>query len=276
MSHHHPPRRFPLLLAMLALSLLIVAPALAYTVFLKDGTQIIAKEKYRIEGERVILTLPSGTQAFYQAAEVDIAKTEEFNKVDYGTAKVIEGKETRTLATDEALDDKVTLTDLLSRREKTLAMPEPQRRAPDTPTPTERDSQELAASVPRTKAGFADFFEMPREPYPKAVILSEVMRYLKGQGWDAVRLYRGTRLDRPLVEIVAASEASVFKAMKDAANGLVQIHERFPEDVGGFELLLVTDSQLRAGQFTLTPELANLLVTEELDVASFFLRYVEF
>ncbi|MEE8526731.1 MAG: hypothetical protein V3T72_22570, partial [Thermoanaerobaculia bacterium] len=269
MNHCRRPSPFPALLSIVALSLLAAVPALAYTVFLQDGTQIIVKEKYHIEGDRAILTLPSGTRAFYQAAEIDVAKTEEFNKVDYGTAKVIEGKETRTLADDELLDDKVTLTDLLNRRGRTLTMPEPQRRDPDSPTPAELDDGELAASVPRTKAGFADLFEVPRDPYPKPTILSEVMRYLKGQGWDNIRLYRGTRLDRPLVEIVAASEASVFKAMKDAANSLVQIHERFPEDVGAFELLLVTDNQLRAGQFTLTPELANMLVTEELDPASF-------
>lgn len=264
-------------LVIVLLSVLAAAPALAYTVFLKDGTKIITREKYRIDGERAILTLPSGTETFYQASEIDVAKTDEFNQIDYGTARVIEGSKTRTLATDESLDEEATLSDLLNRRERTpLAMPDNPQRSPDDRQPGAADQAEFAASVPRTKAGFADLFEMDRDPYPKPTILGEVMRYLKGQGWDNVRIYRGTRLDRPLVEMVAASEASVFKAIKDAANGLVQLHERFPKDVAAFELLLMTDNQLRAGQFTLTPDLANMLVTDELDAASFFLRYVEF
>ncbi len=275
MSHLRHPSRRAVFVTIFALSVLVALPALAYTVFLKDGTQIVTREKYRIEGDRAILTLPSGTETFYSASEIDVARTDEFNKVDYGTAMVIEGRKTRTMAEDELLDEKVTLTDLLSQRERTLGRREPPPQPEVAPTPEEIAAGELS-SIPRTKAGYVDFFQLPRDPYPKATILSEVMRYLKGQGWDDVRLYRGTNLDRPLVEIVAASEASVFKAMKDAANGLVQIHERFPEDVGAFELLLLTDSQVRAGQFTLTPELANMLVTEELDASSFFLRYVEF
>ena len=267
---------FAAVASIVALALSAAAPGWAYRVFLKDGTEIVTEEKYRVEGEMAILTLPGGTQASYLASEIDVAKTEEFNKIDYGTAKVIEGNQARTVATDELLNDKETLSDLLARRKQGLALPEQSVR-PDRLAPTVGGADgEEARDAPMTKAGFIDLFSMPREPYPKPTIMSEVMRYLKGQGVDNVRLYRGSRLDRPLVEIVAASEASVFKAMKDSANSLVQIHERFPEDVAAFELLLLTDNQVRAGQFTLTPELANMLATEEMDPASFFLRYVEF
>lgn len=252
----------------------VAMPAMAYTVILKDGTKITTQKKYRIEGDKAILTLVSGTEAFYDASEIDVAATEEFNRVDYGTATVIEGRQSRQMATDESLDEEETLSELLGRRKGRLALPEPRQRR-ERRTAVEEDGDE-GGELPRTKAGFLDFFSMPRDPYPNPTIMTEVMRYLKGQGVDDVRLYRGSRADRPLVEIVAASEASVFKALEDAANSLVQIHERFPQDVGAFELLLLTDNQVRAGQFTLTPELASLLVSDELDPPNFFLRYVEF
>ena len=117
---------------------------------------------------------------------------------------------------------------------------------------------------------------MRREPYRNSEVTEEVLGYLKGQGVDRVRIFQGTEADRPMLEIVAASEASVFKALKDSASGLVQIHERFPKEVAAFEVVLMTESQARAGQFMLTPELAELLVGERINVSNFFLRYVEF
>ncbi len=270
-SPHRPPNPARRTVIPLLLLLLLAVPAGAYTVFFKDGSQITTRDKYRIEGDRAILTLPNGAEYFYDAAQIDVEKTEQFNQVNLGTAKLIEGGETQRIPENQSLDDKVTLKDLLSRRESGLAMPERRQRAVETVP-----DAGSGTAVPRTKAGFIDLLNLSRDPYPKPTIMGEVMRFLKGQGVDNVRLYRGSQGDRPLVEIVAASEASVFKALKDSANSLVQIHERFPDDVGAFELLLLTENQVRAGQFTLTPELANRLVTGELDPPSFFLRYVEF
>ncbi len=54
------------------------------------------------------------------------------------------------------------------------------------------------------------------------------MSYLRGQEVDEVRVYQGSKAKRALVEVVAASEASVFKVMKDAANCVLQLDQRFP------------------------------------------------
>jgi hypothetical protein len=76
--------------------------------------------------------------------------------------------------------------------------------------------------------------------------------------------------------VVAASEASVFKAMKDVANCLLQLEQRFPKKLESIELYLTADGKLPAGQFTLTSELANQLASGRTEPASFFVRYVEF
>lgn len=258
-------RRFQCALWMLVL-LLIGSPAWGYIVFLKDGSQIQTKEKPRIEGEKAILILPSGTEAFYDAGEIDFKKTEEVNVIDYGTAKLIEGLDkVTTLAQDARFEtEDPTFGDYIAGR--SLALPEVRRREAVTDD----------AGLPSTQAGFVDLMSLKRQPYPHSEITAEVLGYLKGQGVDRVRIFQGTEPDRPLLEIVTASEASVFKALSDSANGLAQIHERFPKKVAAFELVMMTESQARAGQFVLTPELANLLVTGRLKPAGFFLRFVEF
>lgn len=260
------PLRAPHLFGtLIALLLLVVAPASGYIVFLKDGSQIQTKEKYRIEGDQAILILPSGTPASYAASEIDVEKTEQVNVVDYGTATLIEGlKEPTRLPKEARFEDEGRFGDYISGRD--LALPEVRKRKAATP----------ADELPTTRAGFVDLMAFRRSPYPVAEVTTEVLGYLKGQGTDRVRIFQGTETDRPLIEIVSASEASVFKAIKDAANGLIQINEHFPELVTAFELVLMTDSQERAGQFVLTPDLANLLVSEKINVSQFFLRFVEF
>ena len=246
------------------------APSWGYIVVLKDGSQITTKEKYRIEGDKAILILPSGVQAFYDASDIDIDRTDRLNVTNYGTARLIEGQRTTQLSTEVRLDDRTTLRDLVGSRSG-LTLPPPTRR----PTPGQDSLDTSEGSVPLTPAGFVDLTSLTKRPHPNAEVTTEVMGYLKGQGIEEVRIYQGSQSDHALLEIVTASEASVFKAIKDSANGLVQINQRFSE-VAAFELLLLTDTGVRAGQFVITPELANLLVTDAVDLPTFYLRYVEF
>lgn len=263
-SASRPP--FLLLLALLALP---SVPAAGYIVFLKDGSQIQTKEKYRIEGDRAILVLPSGTEAFYDASEIDVEKTAEVNVVEYGTATLIEGGETQQLASDTRFeDDEEELGELLVRRGQGLALPEPRRR------------RQAAAATdggpPTTPAGFLDLTEWKRKPHPDAELAAELASAVEAQGFEAVRVFAGTAADRALVEIVTASEVLVFKALRDAASVLGQIEERSPGRLAAIELLLVTEAGQRGGQFLLTPELAADLAGGKLSPATFFLRYVEF
>jgi len=258
-------RRF----AIAVVLLVVTTPTWAYIVCLKDGSQIATKEKYRIVGEKAYLILPSGTETSLSVSEIDFEKTEELNQLNLGTARVIEatGPTTTPEAPEpEAQED--TLGDLVGRRSR-LSLP-----------PARKREEETAAAdygeLPLTQAGFVDLMALSRNPYTDSEITIELLQYLKGQGVEEIKIYQGTAADSPLIEIVANSEASVFKVLKDCANALVQLHGRFPEKVGALELLMVTGAQVRAGQFVLTPTMANLLVTEAIDAPTFFCRHVQF
>ena len=260
-----PSSLLPSLCASLIALWLTASPAWSYIVFLKDGAQIQTREKPRIEGDKAILVLLSGTEASYDASEIDFKKTEEVNVIEYGTAKLIEGlnQETR-LAKGTRFEEEPSFGDYISGRN--LALPEVRK----------REVVKTDDGTPITLAGFSDLMAFQRSPYPSSEIAEEVLGYLKGQGIERAHVFQGTEANRPLIEIVTPSEASVFQAIKVAAAGLAQIHERFPDQVKAFELVLMTESQDRAGQFLLTPERADLLVSERLTVSQFFLRYVEF
>lgn len=258
-------RRFVLVLVLL----LLATPAWAYVIYLKDGSQIQARDKYRVVGDKAYFTLPSGTETFIPLAEIDVTKTEEVNRVKLGAARILEGvgeAEERSRRTEPIRED--TLEDLIAGRSTGLSLPEVRRRdEASAPRPDE---------LPLTRAGYVDLMALPRLPYTDPEITSEVLQYLKGQGVEEVKIYRGTAPESPLIEVVANSEASVFKALKDCANALVQLNGRYPDRVGALELLLVTGAQVRAGQFVLTPPLANQLVTGKIDGPAFFYRHVQF
>lgn len=260
-----------------ALALLLLStPASAFIIFLKDGKQIVAREKYTVEGDQAVFQLPNGVRNSLPLAEIDIPKTTEINASSIGQGRLIEGLEQRDLIeVAPPPPEEQKLSDAIARRE--------QRRAAQA-AEAEREAAALAdeeggseASLPRTTAGYVDLSSWQRIAYDDADVATTLESYLNGQGIEGVNVYRGTRAQSPFLEvIVASSEASVFKAIKESANALIQIRDRYPAKVDRLELLLLTGSNLRAGQFSLTPDQAESLATGQVDPAAFFLRNVEF
>jgi hypothetical protein len=264
----HPPFPRPAILALLAL--LVAAPLLAagYTIYLKDGSRIVAKEKHRVENGRAIIILLNGTQTFVPAAQIDGPRTEEANRTGHGGALGLPGT-TQDVGPAPAQPPKdKTLADLISARGAApRELPGNRREKPAAPA---------SGQVAKTKAGYYDLGTLPRKPYSHADVTSELQQFFRGQGVETVEIYDGTQADRLLLEITTASEGSVFQALTAAANALLHVRNLHPNRVAAFEILLTTPARERAGQFVLTPELATDLVSKKLDVTAFFVRNVQF
>jgi len=260
------PQRLVLILIALAT---LAAPAWGYVVFLKDGKQIITKEKYRRQGDKVLLILQSGVTTELAASEVDFARTDKENEIELGTARVLEGGETRMMSREEerqGIDEpkRTTLSDLAERRN--LALPE---------LSTRREKTEQGETIPYTQAGFIDLERLPRRPLADEEVDAELQQYFESQGLEGFSIFQGSAGDHPLILVVANSDAAVFKALKDSAGALVQTQARFPKRLAGLEIFMKTEGNVRAGQFILSLDLANQLVAG-LDPKIFFTRYVQF
>lgn len=265
----HPRFLRPAMLALvaaLATATLLMAVA-AYTIFLKDGSSLVAKQKYTIENGRAIITLLNGTQTFVALDKIDIPKTDAANKGGYGNGVVIPGSP-QDVGTPPAQPQRdQTLGDLINKKG---AGPR------DVPTNKRDKDQAAGGRVVKTKAGYTDLVALARRPYPHPDITAAVQQFFHSQGVDEVEIYEGTTGDHPLLEISTNSEGSVFKALNSAAAGLLQIRDAFPNRVGAFEVLLTTPTRERAGQFVLTPEMATELVAKKVEVAAFFVKNVQF
>ncbi|MGD2113749.1 MAG: hypothetical protein PVG07_01750 [Acidobacteriota bacterium] len=252
-------------------ALALAAPAVAYVVVLKDGSQIIAEEKYRIQDGQAFIELPNGTVTSIDADEIDVEATEEANAEGYGQALVIERGTTRERTESDSrpadTQRRKSLADLVERGNNERLRLEPRRR---------EEPEESAAPLVRTPAGFVDLQSMPRRPFRDVELASDLQRFFRSQGIDNVELYQGTEPTHPFAEITTNSEASVFRSLEIAAESFLAARENHPDRITALELLLATPDRDRAGQFVLTPAMARELVGEEIDVAEFFVEHVQF
>lgn len=112
--------------ALLISFLVVAAPLGAYTIYLKDGSRIIAREAHKIEEGKALIVLQNGTQTFIDAAEIDLERTAEANRANYGTALILEDGEFKEAPTEYVAPREETLTDIA----RPGSRPEPRARRP--------------------------------------------------------------------------------------------------------------------------------------------------
>lgn len=240
-------------IATATLLLLAAAPLAAYTIYLKDGSHIIAKQKYRIEGKHAIIILPSGTESFLDVDQIDIEKTRAANHSNYGTALVLNnGKLTNSKPATPAPKGP-TLGDLIEER----------RVGPNVGL--SEGAQTRAVQ-----------HKMAPKPYPNTEIVDRITSFLSAQGLTHVTVLRGERLERPRIDIATDSESAVFRALEAGAKLLAQLRQDHPNSVLALSLHLHTSKGEHAGNFILTPERASELLGGQEEVSEFYVRHVQF
>lgn len=254
-----PSQRLRALVCALAVAL-VAAPALAYTIVLKDGSQIVAKTKYKIQGDRAIITLPSGTETAYAASEIDLEKTEAANRQDLGTAVVIEGGQVKPLDAPPATGSDNSLQNLIQKRPGGL--PEP---------PTTVQSRAPVGTERRMRPGPSG-----RSPMRDAQLANEVKALLITKG-AAADVYQGSTAKRAQLLFETTGEGPVFKALLASANALIQVQQRFPDRIEAFEVICaVPDSEGLGGRFTMTAAQAADLIAGRIELTRYFVDNVEF
>lgn len=252
-------------LILLLLASLATTPLIAYTIYLKDGSRLIAKDAYEIRGDTAYITLQNGTRTSIAAGEIDEARTKEANADSaYGSALVLEeGKLTEVPADDPVAQG--TLSDMISSRRSSAASRPPARR----PVAKAEIPQPLAA-------GGIDFLKLPRTPFSDLELAAEVQRVFRAQGVDQVAISQGTAPGRLLIDLTTNSEAAVFRGLEAAARALLHARDLDPSSSPVFELLLITAEREQAGQFVLTRTEAQALTDRSVETSTFFIENVRF
>jgi hypothetical protein len=260
MSH-----KTPRVLALALVLVILASPAIAYTIFMKDGSTIIAKREYRIDGENVIITLQNGTETFLAIVEIDVEKTKAFNKDNFGSAVLLEGGEIKALTTHRPIP-KQTLGDLIVSGD---AKPRPRQEA-------RRPTAQPAGSGPEmTAAGYVDLSSVRRYPYDNLDLMSELRSHFTSQGLEA-QVFRGTTDRGPMVQVTTSSESAVFKSLQVASQAMAQLGQRYPGRLQIIEMVLQTSRGTSGGQFVIDTALAEEINSNATDMAAIFVENVQF
>ncbi|MGB5173614.1 MAG: hypothetical protein WBQ30_02625, partial [Thermoanaerobaculia bacterium] len=204
-------RRFTILLSILMIAIMAI-PAGAYTIYLKDGSRLIAKEKHRLEDGKAIIVLQNGTRTFIEASEIDITRTEQANLGDYGTALVLEDGQLVEAQIKPTQQKAQRLTDVASKTESgTLTRPQSRRQTASAPD----------VSQQRNETGTVDLSTFPRAPFSEMEVSAEATRFLRTLGVESVQMYQGSDATRAFLEITTNSEAAVFRSLDAAADTLL-------------------------------------------------------
>lgn len=237
-------------------------PTFAYTVLLKDGSQIIAQQAPTIQGDRAIIVLQSGTRTAIASSEIDLERTREANQHELGSAMVLEGGEFTNPPLETAPEAQESLSDLARSRRQTTAA----NRAPV--------SRQTETNSSRGSAGNLSSFQ--RTPYRDLTVLEAIQGAFRSQGVESAKIYQGTSAGRLLIEIETNSEASVFRSLRVAAGALSHVRSNISAEVETFELVLATSSRSSAGQFVMTMNDAAAISSGELEIPTYFIERVQF
>lgn len=254
-------KRLAALAAALA-ALLTAGPAAAYVIYLEDGSKIVAQEKYEVRGDKAYIVLQNGTRSMLDAAEIDVARTEEANRSNLGSAVVIEGGEA-VEARPAPPPRPPSLRDLVRRD------PAP------PPRPATGNGAAATAALPRTSSGHLDLAALPPRPLGDTDLAGRIATLYGEHGIAPIQVTRGSADGRALVEASPSSEAAVFRTLAVTAAALARLGADGTR-LEAIELLMTTPQGERAGQFAVTPELAAELLEGRVDVATFYLAHVQF
>jgi hypothetical protein len=217
-------------------------------------------------------TYPNGNQGFLKMELIDVEKTKLRNESDIGGAAVIQEAEI-VERTEAPAPRKRTLGDMIRQRNQTPPVPET---APPVETPAVTPSADASpVEPPKTSAGYPDLSEIEQILLRDLDLSAEILTTFRSQNVD-VRIYQGTRETHPLVAVTASSEGAVLRAVAVAASALGQVRERSGNRVEALELLISTSTGQRAGQFVITPELADDLLSGRIEPTEFYVQNVQF
>lgn len=258
----------PLALLVLALA---AAPGFAYTIYLKDGTRLVARAKYTVEGNLAILYQPSGTRSSLPLEQIDVKRTEEANVGNLSsTAFLVEGgkatevkKDAKPVVLRPRIQDLIKADEAGIRADRTGA-----RSATLLPEAATRS----APGAMKPGAGKAG----SRSPFGNVALGGELRGFVLARGVTGIEIFAGPSPTWPLLVYNTGSEGAVFKALVTGANALLHFQGTRAAEVQGIEIVCETSEGGSGGRFSLTPKQASEIVSGRTEITRFYVENVQF
>jgi hypothetical protein len=233
-------------IAVLAAAALLLgaSTALAYNVILKNGSIIFAREPYIVKGPKAIITLQNGTVVSYDLEQIDIPRTEKYNKENPGNVIAIDSGESHSTAVPTRQPTQ-SLLEYIREKKVTLGAPAPK----------------SAGGSAGSAASFQSVDPIIEEPFHRILDGASISQY-------RLTTYRG----KVRLLATANTEEAVFNTLAAAARILADLASKGREVT--IDIVLTTSGGESAGSFEMNPEQARLIVNGSLTTADYFIKNV--
>lgn len=240
-------------LTLVAFATLLSAQAFAnYTIVLKDGTHYNAKAKWTIQNGKALVTLESGSTMSINPNEIDVAKTDEVNKLDMGNVTVL-GHE------QQAQPQSAKQAPSLGQMVKMRRQQQPQQ--PAAPTAT---AHSPAATAPAAPSPVEDQLD-PR-------LKDTFERAYENVGIFEHKLTGTNRSVR--AQVTADSEEKVFNAISATAFLIARNAGLDNAQIDIVELYMATTTGGAAGRFQINRADADAINNKSISLPDYFVRKV--
>jgi hypothetical protein len=223
-----------------------------YVVVLRNGSRVVAREKYTVKGPNAIIQTKIGTLTSIPLSQIDVQATDKVNSLNLGDAQTL---------------DWVDLQKILP-----------------TPTPTP-----AVTSLGRILPGVAAKVGDAAAPTPTPGVVFREARYRDPQvdqafqqGLESYHLYlyrtsQGTQPAYLFIELQVNGQPETLKALEAVCVTYELLREkapnRLPERV---EIRMINESGREAGVFRIAPDDAAELVAGKIPTDKFFIQHVIF
>ena len=239
-------------LALAAFATLLSAQAFAsYTIVLKDGTHYNAKKKWTMQNGKALVTLDSGSTMTINPNEIDVAKTDEINKLNMGNVTVL-GQEQQAIPS--TAKQAPSLGQIVKMRRQQQAQP-------TTPPPA---APEIRATA-------------PAEPSPVADNLDPRLKDTFERAYENVGIFEHklTGTNRSVrVQLTADSEEKVFNAISATAFLISRNAGIDNLQIDMVELYMATTTGGAAGRFQINRADADSINNKAISLQDYFVRKV--
>jgi len=226
----------------------------SYIVYLKDGSTYTAKEKYRVENGKAIITLMNGTIISIDLNLIDVKKTEEANKAGIDSAVVLD--EVKSTPSIPKTTTKPSLGDIAKPKEN-----------------LETKKIEIGTGKKNIKTKTVEEKEKPYD--------DEVVRKAIGTVLDNVYLFeheilKGSTPDTVKIIVTTDNEKDVFSSLTAIAKATVELYDNGKKSINNVEIYLKTISGAPAGRFNIDIPTIRNLAQGNITPQQFFVKYVLF
>jgi len=224
----------------------------AYVIITKDGTRYNAKSKWTVVNGKAVVTLESGQTMTINPNEIDVAKTDEVNKLGMGNVGVIGSQQPVQTNTQKQAP---SLGDMVKRNRA-----QQQQTAPPATTATTR--QQATA---------------PAAPSPVADQLGPQLKDTFERAYENVGIYerKMSGTNRSVrVELTADSEQKVFDAISATAFLIARNAGVEGIQIDMVELYMKTTTGGAAGRFQMNRADADSINAKAISIPDYFVHKV--